>query len=360
MNGAETLVETLLASNVNVCFANPGTSEMHFVAALDKHPDMRCILCLFEGGATGAADGYYRMTGQVAATLLHLAPGFGNGFANLHNARKAQSGVLTIMGDHATHHLQYEAPLKGDTDGIARAVSHWVRTSADATHVARDGAEAVRAARSKNGQIATLILPADTAWTEADGAEPPLPVPGPACPSQSDIAAAARALCTPGAALLVDHRALHGDLALLAARVARATGCRLIAPYFVSRMRRGEGAVRMDRLAYRIEDNLRILADVSTLVLCGTTRPAGFFAYPGKPSLPENPDGRVIDLCGPDQDYEQTLMILADHLNAADAPLPDAAFQSLDLPALPVGPNAPRPHRAGHRRTSAGQRDHRG
>jgi acetolactate synthase-1/2/3 large subunit len=338
MNGAETLVETLLASNVNVCFANPGTSEMHFVAALDKHPDMRCILCLFEGGATGAADGYYRMTGQVAAALLHLAPGFGNGFANLHNARKAQSGVLTIMGDHATHHLQYEAPLKGDTDGIARAVSHWVRTSADATHVARDGAEAVRAARSKNGQIATLILPADTAWTEADSAEPPLPVPGPACPSQSDVAAAARALCTPGAALLVDHRVLHGDLALLAARVARATGCRLIAPYFVSRMRRGEGAVRMDRLAYRIEDNLRILADVSTLVLCGTTRPAGFFAYPGKPSLPENPDGRVIDLCGPDQDYEQTLMNLADHLNAANAPLPDGAFQSLELPALPSGP----------------------
>lgn len=127
MNGAQTLVETLLASDVNVWFANPGTSEMHFVAAIDRHPDMRCFLCLFEGGATGAADGYYRMTGQVAAALLHLAPGFGNGFANLHNARKAQSGVLTIMGDHASYHLKNEAPLKGDTEGIARAVSHWVR-----------------------------------------------------------------------------------------------------------------------------------------------------------------------------------------------------------------------------------------
>jgi acetolactate synthase-1/2/3 large subunit len=338
MNGAEALVETLLASNVNVCFANPGTSEMQFVGALDKHPDMRCILCLFEGGATGAADGYYRMTGQVAATLLHLAPGFGNGFANLHNARKAQSGVLTIMGDHAGYHLKYEAPLKGDTVGVAGAVSHWVRVSGDAAQVARDGAEAVRAARSKNGQIATLILPADTAWTKADGAEPALPVPLPHCPSGTDIGAAARALRIPGAALMVDHRALYGDLAALAAKIAHTAGCRLIAPYFVSRMRRGAGSVRMDRLAYRIEDNLTILAGVTVLVLCGTNRPAGFFAYPGKPSLPENPDGRVIELCGPDEDYERTLMLLAEALGASGADLPEDAFQPLALPALPRGP----------------------
>jgi acetolactate synthase-1/2/3 large subunit len=311
---------------------------MHFVAALDRHPDLRCILCLFEGGATGAADGYFRMTGQVAATLLHLAPGFANGFANLHNARKAQSGVLTIMGDHASYHLKYEAPLKGDTEGVAGAVSPWVRVSGDATQVARDGAEAVRAARSKNGQIVTLILPADTAWTEADKAEPALPVPLPHCPADADIAAAARALQAPGAALMVGHRALHGDLAHLAAKIARAAGCRLIAPYFVSRMRRGEGAVLMDRLAYRIEDNLRILADVTTLVLCGTTRPAGFFAYPGKPSLPENPDGRVIELCGPDEDYERTLMKLAEQLGVSDASLPNEAFQTLALPPLPSGP----------------------
>ena len=169
MNGAETLVKTMLASGVEVCFANPGTSEMHFVAALDSHPEMRCILCLFEGGATGAADGYYRMSGRVAATLLHLAPGFGNAFANLHNARKAQSGVVNVMGEHASYHLQYEAPLKGDTEGISRTVSHWTRTASDAGSVARDGAEAIRAARSKNGQIATLILPADTAWDSAVG-----------------------------------------------------------------------------------------------------------------------------------------------------------------------------------------------
>ena len=337
MNGAESLVQTLLAANVNVCFANPGTSEMHFVAALDKHPGMRCILCLFEGGVTGAADGYFRMTGQVAAALLHLAPGFGNGFANLHNARKAQSGVLTIMGDHASYHLRYEAPLKGDTTGIARTVSHWVRVSGDATQVARDGAEAVRAARSANGQIATLILPADTAWNAAMSAEVPLPPPQPHCPAPADIAAAARALRQPGAALMVDHRALHGDLAELAAKVALAAGCRLIAPYFVARMRRGAGAVRMDRLAYRIEDNLRILGETTTLVLCGTTRPAGFFAYPGKPGLPENPDGRVVELCGPDEDYERALTFLAEALGA-DLALPENAFQPLALPPVPSGP----------------------
>ena len=125
MNGAESLVETLLASGVDVCFANPGTSEMHFVAALDRAPEMRCILCLFEGGTSGAADAYYRMSGRVAATLLHLAPGFGNAFANLHNARKAQSGIVNVMGDHASYHLRFESPLKGDTVGISQAVSHW-------------------------------------------------------------------------------------------------------------------------------------------------------------------------------------------------------------------------------------------
>ena len=177
MNGAETLVQTLLASGVRICFANPGTSEMHFVAALDRHPEMRCILCLFEGGVSGAADGYYRMTGEVAATLLHLAPGFGNAFANLHNARKAQSGVLNIMGDHADYHLRFEAPLKGDTVGVSQAVSHWTRVSGAAGKVAGDAAEAVQAARAKGGQIATLILPANTAWEAAEGhavaAEPP-------------------------------------------------------------------------------------------------------------------------------------------------------------------------------------------
>uniref|UniRef100_UPI00273F98F8 thiamine pyrophosphate-binding protein n=1 Tax=Nioella sp. MMSF_3534 TaxID=3046720 RepID=UPI00273F98F8 len=170
MNGAQSLVKTMLASGVDVCFANPGTSEMHFVAALDSHPDMRCILCLFEGGTSGAADGYFRMSGRVAATMLHLAPGFGNAFSNLHNARKAGSGILNIMGEHATYHLAYESPLKGDTEGISRTISHWTRSSLSSADVAGDGADAIRAARAMNGRIATMILPADTAW--GDGSAP--------------------------------------------------------------------------------------------------------------------------------------------------------------------------------------------
>ena len=334
MNGAESLVKTLLASGVDVCFANPGTSEMHFVAALDSHPEMRCILCLFEGGATGAADGYFRMKGDVAATLLHLAPGFGNGFANLHNARKAQSGVVNIMGDHASYHLRYEAPLKGDTEGISRAISHWTRTSADAVSVAVDGAAAVRAARGKNGQIATLILPANTAWDAAEAAAVAVAPAALQRPSSAQIAAAARALRQPGAALLVDGRAIYGDLALVAARIAKATGCRLLAPCLAARVRRGAGAVPFERLAYVVEENVAVLAGVTNLVLCGTQEPTSFFAYPGKVSLPAPPDCRIVDLCSAAMDYDWALHALAAELQAEGA----VSLQSLALPDLPSGP----------------------
>ncbi|WP_236638217.1 ATP12 family protein [Mangrovicoccus ximenensis] len=175
MNGAETLVETFLSGGVEICFANPGTSEMHFVAALDSHPRMRCILGLFEGVVTGAADGYFRMARSPAATLLHLAPGFGNGYASIHNARKAHSGMINVVGDHADYHLKYDAPLKGDIEGVTRGVSDWLRVSPDALAVAGDGAGAIRAARARNGQIATLVLPANTAWEEAAGPAAMLP-----------------------------------------------------------------------------------------------------------------------------------------------------------------------------------------
>lgn len=335
MNGAETLVETLLASGVRVCFANPGTSEMHFVAALDRHPDMRCILSLFEGGVSGAADGYFRMSGEVAATLLHLAPGFGNAFANLHNARKAQSGVVNIMGDHADYHLRFEAPLKGDTVGISQSVSHWTRVCSEPRRVASHGADAVQAARAKNGQIATLILPANMAWDAAEGhavAPPPPPLQR---PSEAEIAAAARALRQPGAILLVDGPALWSDLGLLARRMTKAAGARLMQPFFAARFRRGAGAVKIERMAYRIEDNLTLLQGAPALVLCGTTRPAGFFAYPGKPSTPDDPDTRLIELCNREMDIEWTLRALAAELGESE--LDEGDFVPLDLPALPEG-----------------------
>ena len=335
MNGAETLVRTLLASGVNVCFANPGTSEMHFVAALDRHPEMRCILCLFEGGVSGAADGYYRMTGEVAATILHLAPGFGNAFANLHNARKAQSGVLNIMGDHADYHLRFEAPLKGDTVGVAQAVSHWTRVCSAADKVSSDAAEAIQAARAKGGQIATLILPANTAWEEATGFAAATPAPTLRRPSAEEISAAAKALRQRGAILLIDGPALFTDLGLLAKSLTKACGARLMQPFFVSRFRRGAGAVKIERMAYRIQDNQKLLAGASALVLCGTARPAGFFAYPGLPSTPDDPETRLIDLCSREMDIEWTLHALAKALG--EAALEPEDFAPLDLPTLPEG-----------------------
>src|SRR5271163_2859166 len=176
MNGAESLVRTLVKGGVDVCFANPGTSEMHFVAALDRVEGMRCVLGLFEGVVTGAADGYFRMKGTPASTLLHLGPGLANGLANLHNAKKAHSGIVNIVGQHAVYHIGYNAPLTSDIEGLARPMSEWVRTSPNAKSVAADGAAAIAAAKNAPPQIATLILPADTAWNEADGiAEVPAP-----------------------------------------------------------------------------------------------------------------------------------------------------------------------------------------
>ena len=168
MNGAESLVETLDSAGVEVCFANPGTSEMHFVAALDQVGGVRCVLGLFEGVATGAADGYARMADKPASTLLHLGPGLANGLANVHNARRANTPMVNIVGDHATYHKQYDAPLSSDVEGIARPFSDWVRTATDSRTVARDGAAAVAAAMAPPGRVATLILPADASWGEAD------------------------------------------------------------------------------------------------------------------------------------------------------------------------------------------------
>src|SRR6185503_16946462 len=194
MNGAESLVRTLVENDVNVCFGNPGTSEMHFVAALDRVEGMRCVLGLFEGVVTGAADGYYRMTDNPAATLLHLGPGLANGLANIHNANKAASGMVNIVGDHATYHRQYDAPLTSDIEGLARPSSHWVKTSPNAMGIAADGALAVAAARQPPGQIATLILPADTAWNEGSGpVSAPAPVK-PAAPSREAVREAAKVL----------------------------------------------------------------------------------------------------------------------------------------------------------------------
>src|SRR5436305_4101323 len=192
--GAQALLKTLVDGGVTTCFTNPGTSEMHFVAALDSVPEMRSVLTLFEGVATGAADGYSRMSGRPGATLLHLGSGLGNGLANLHNARKGRVPIVNIVGDHATYHTKYDAQLQSDIETVARNVSKWVRTSASTAELPGDAAEAVAAALGPPGQVATLILPADVSWSDGASPSPPPAVAAPPTASGEAVEQAARAL----------------------------------------------------------------------------------------------------------------------------------------------------------------------
>ncbi len=286
MNGAEALLRTLTASGVDVCFSNPGTSEMQSVAALDRVPELRGILCLFEGVATGAADGFARVAGRPAATLLHLGPGLGNGIANLHNARRAQSPVVNVVGDHATYHKRYDAPLESDVAGLARSVSRWFRTSARADDVGPDAADAIRAAYGPPAGVATLVLPADLSWTESSRGPGPAvrkpPLPRVAAEQVEDAAKALRS--GEPAALLLGGAALRPDGLGAAERVGRTTGAKLVAETFPTNMARGGGLPPVERLAYLGEMALAQLDGVRHLVLAGARAPVSFFAYPGLPS----------------------------------------------------------------------------
>src|SRR3981081_3557048 len=255
MNGAESLVRTLVAGGVDVCFTNPGTSEMHFVAALDRVEGMRCVLGLFEGVVTGAADGHYRMKGTPASTLLHLGPGLANGLANLHNAKKANSGIVNIVGQHAVYHIGFNAPLTSDIEGLARPMSAWVRTSPDAKSVATDGAAAIAAAKSAPAQIATLILPADTAWNEADGIAQVPAESQRANYSSAAIDNAAKVLRGGGsqALLLLTGGALTEQGLALAAQIAGKTGCKVMGQTYNPRLARGQSRFAVDRIPYVIE-----------------------------------------------------------------------------------------------------------
>jgi acetolactate synthase-1/2/3 large subunit len=323
MNGAESLVRTLVGGGVNVCFANPGTSEMHFVAALDRVEGMRCVLGLFEGVVTGAADGYARMTGGPAATLLHLGPGLANGLANIHNANKASSPMLNIVGDHATYHRQYDAPLTSDIEGLARPSSRWVKTSAHATSVAADGAEAIAAARTPPGRIATLILPADTAWNEGAGPAPVPPPQLPAPPAREAVEAAARALRSGEPALiLLTGRAVRADGLALAGRIAAKTGARIIAQGSNARIERGRGRVAVERIPYVVDQAIAVLEGLRHIVLVGSKMPVAFFAYPDKPSLLYPPEAEGHVLARPEEDQILALEWLADELGARATPAP--------------------------------------
>ena len=336
-NGAHALVQTLVDAGVTTVFSNPGTSEMHFVAALDSTPQMRAVLTLFEGVASGAADGYARMTDRPAATLLHLGPGLGNALANLHNARKAGVPIVNIVGDHATTHAQYDAQLQSDIETVARNVSSWVRTSQATDKLADDAAEAVAVARSTPRQISTLILPADVSWGH-DGAAPapPAPVPAPQPPDPDTVAQVATVLASSGTttALLLGGHALLEPGLLAAARIAEATGARLLAEVFPTRIQRGAGLPAVERLAYFAEFAATQLAGIDNLVLVGARAPVSFFAYPGKKSYLVPEGCKVHTLAGPTQDPVDCLTVLAAHAGATNA---TPALQPLHRPARPRG-----------------------
>ncbi|HET8749003.1 MAG TPA: acetolactate synthase large subunit, partial [Ramlibacter sp.] len=324
MNGARSLVATLLASGVDTCFANPGTSEMHFVAALDQSAGMRCVLGLQENVVTGMADGYWRIAGKPACTLLHCGPGLANGLANLHNARRAHSGIVNIVGDQATWHRPHDPPLTADTEGLARTVSAWVRTSTNAADVGRDAAAAVQAARTSPGQIATLILPSDASWDEGGIAAEPLPVPAPPPFDGFAIEQAARVLRSGRPTLiLLAGGGVRGEAQALAWRIAQATGAQLMADYMNADVERGRGRLQLERTPYNTDLAMEVLGRFEHILLVGGRPPVAFFAYPGKPSLQAPPQAQMHVLTRPEQDARSALRALAEALGAKDVPLPD-------------------------------------
>jgi len=324
-SGADVLCDTLLDHGIDTCFANPGTSEMHFVAALDRKPAMRCVLGLFEGVVTGAADGYARMADKPAATLLHLGPGLANGLANLHNARRAGSPVVNIVGDHARHHLPYDAPLTSDIETLARPMSAWVRTIAEPARIPSDTAAAIAAARRAPGHVATLILPADVAWSDAAAGGATTGPPGATAglPAPDTLrAAAARLRNGKRTLLMLGGRALRAAPLATASRIAQRCGARLLAPQSNGRIERGAGRVAVDRVPFSVDAALRSLADAEQLILIGARPPVAFFAYPGKPGSLLPAGCEVLELATADQDVVATLDWLADELGPGAAPPP--------------------------------------
>jgi acetolactate synthase-1/2/3 large subunit len=334
-NGAQALIQTLVNAGVDTCFTNPGTSEMHFVAALDG-ADMRGVLCLFEGVASGAADGDARLADQPAATLLHLGCGLGNALANLHNARKARVPMVNIIGDHATYHTQYDAQLQSDIETVAKNVSTWIKTTPETSRLATDAAEAVAVAKGPPAQIATLILPADVSWN--DGAEPAqahAPVQPPPA-SDATVQAIAQVINKSGkkVAFLLGNRVLREAGLRAASQIAEKTGATLFCEVFPTRLERGEGLPAVERIAYLAELASVQLDGYDHLVLVDAKAPVSFFAYPGKKSYLV-PDGCTVHtLAQLDEDAVASLQALVEAVGASDtAP----KLQSASRPTLPKG-----------------------
>lgn len=336
MNGAEMLVQSLLASDIEVCFGNPGTSEMHFLAALDKFDGMRSVLCLFEGVATGAADGYARMMGKPAATLTHLGPGLANGLANLHNARRARSPIVNIVGDHATYHTQYDSPLTSDVEAVASTFSDWVRTTSNPSSLVEDAAAAVLAARTPPGRVASLILPADMAWTTGPAMVDIRPNwPAPAHVPDERINDVAGILQGAAKSLLyITDKALSDRGLNAASRIAQATGADVMTPISNARIERGAGRVAVDRLPYPVAQARAALESYHHIILVGAAEPVAFFAYPDQPSRLAAPGSTCLELAAAGEDLPEALERLAERVGA-DALAP--RHEALERPSAPSG-----------------------
>jgi acetolactate synthase-1/2/3 large subunit len=335
MNGAESLVATLAGGGVEVCFTNPGTSEMHIVAALDGEPRIRCVLALFEGVATGAADGYARMAGKPACTLLHLGPGLANGLANLHNASKARTPIVNIVGQHATPHLRFETPLKSDIAAIAGTYSNWVRTAQASFSIGRDTRDAILAARTPPGKIATLIVPADYAWTA--GGEPgciaELPVARAVGPAAIERAATMLKSGAPTCLMLAGN-ALYGAGLVAAGRIAVATGAKLFSPYPFARMERGAQAALVMRTPYIFEQAALAFKECRQMILVGTEAPRSYFAHPVKGTTPTPEECEIFALAMPGDDYASALEKLAGAVGVSPAV---SLARQVERPVIPNG-----------------------
>jgi len=333
-NGAQALIATLADAGVEVCFGNPGTSEMHFVGALDSVPRMRGVLCLFEGVATGAADGYARIAGKPAVTLLHLGPGLANGLANLHNARRAQVPIVNVVGDHADYHRMYDAPLDSDIEALAQWSHSWIRRCASGGQIGHDAAEAVAASMAYPPRTATLILPADVSWDDGGiPAAPTEPVP-PAAPDTATVKEIAELLRSGDPAVLLIGGQATAERGLVAAdRIAAATGARALVETHPAKLTRGAGVPTIDRLGYLAEQATRQLGGAEHVIVAGTRAPVSFFAYPGKPSDLVPAGATVHQLAGPHTDVVATLEILADEVAAGV----EARRAVAAVPELPSG-----------------------
>jgi acetolactate synthase-1/2/3 large subunit len=335
MTGAESLVRSLIASGVEVCFTNPGTSEIHIVSALDRLTKMRCVLGLFEGVVTGAADGYARMTAKPACTLLHLGPGLGNGLANLHNASRAHVSMVNIVGQHPAYHLRHDTPLASDIEAIARPYSKWLRTSQSVSEVGHDAVEAVSAALSASGQIATLIVPADIAWSEGGIVAELGTVPKAKLAASGTIERAA-AMLRSGVptAMLMARNALYGRGLAAAGQIATATGAKLLAPYPISRLERGAGLPSVERMQYVLEQAASQLKEFRQIILVGTPPPVAYFAYPAKDSVLTPPECAIQTLANAEEDCVGALESLA---AALSPPHNIRRKPAIDRPVLPSG-----------------------